>query len=127
MLSVMSGSAPLPSHVEQLEAFQKQDAARYTFIAEIVQKYEELQVKYQEKCDDYNNEVESRRMWQSKASSSERALTEQKQVSVSSRIIFIEPIICDDKLVANLLLTAYRARIHLFFVFSMEMEQSYVE
>ena len=84
MLSVMNGAAPFQSHGEQLEAFQKQDAARYAFFAEMVRKYEELQIKYDEKCVDYNNEVESRRMWQSKASSSERALTEQKQVSVSS-------------------------------------------
>ena len=43
-------------------------------ISDVVARYEELHLKYVEKCDDLNNEVESRRMWQTKASTSLKAL-----------------------------------------------------
>jgi len=52
-------------------------------VAEINRKYEELKSFYEEKCDDFSNEVESRRMWQAKARTSEAALTEHRQFSVS--------------------------------------------
>lgn len=80
----MNGHAPPASYLEHLEAFQKRQKQDADFITEVIRNYEELQIKYAEKCDDYNNEVASRRMWQSKASCHERALIEQKQVSVSS-------------------------------------------
>ena len=79
----MNGHAPPASYLEHLEAFQKRQKQDADFIGEVIRNYEELQIKYAEKCDDYNNEVESRRMWQSKASFHERALAEQRQVSVS--------------------------------------------
>ena len=80
----MNGHANHSSYGDQLEAFRKSDAERDALVAEVIRKYEELQLKYAEKCDDYSNEVESRRMWQSKASSHERALAEHKQASVRS-------------------------------------------
>ena len=77
-----NGNGSSTSYMDHLEAFRKHDTARDTLIQEIIRNYEELQLKYAEKCDDLNNEVESRRMWQGKASLHERALNEQKHVSV---------------------------------------------
>lgn len=82
MTAIMNGHATLPSYAEQFDAFRKHDAARDTLIQDVIRAYEELQLKYTEKCDDYSNEVESRRMWQSKASLNERALNEHRQISV---------------------------------------------
>ena len=87
----MNGHATLSTYTQRLEAFRKTDAERDAFVAELVRSYEELQLKYSEKCDDLSNEVESRRMWQGKASSNERALCELKQVSVSTSPIAVWP------------------------------------
>ena len=78
----MNGHTTPSSYVDRLEAFRKTDAERDALVAEVIRNYEELQLKYAEKCDDYKNEVESRRMWQSKASTHERSLMEYRQVSV---------------------------------------------
>lgn len=84
MVLNMNGHTNQASYGERLEAFRKSDTERDALVAEVIRKYEELQLKFAEKCDDYNNEVESRRMWQNKASSHERALAEHKQASVSA-------------------------------------------
>ena len=72
---------------ERLEAFRQSDADRDALVAEVIRKYEEIQLKYDEKCDDYNNEVESRRMWQTKAKSHEQALANHKQASVGGHSV----------------------------------------
>ena len=61
-MTAMNGHTTPSSYVGRLEAFRKTDAERDALVAEVVRQYEELQLKYAEKCDDYNNEVESRRM-----------------------------------------------------------------
>lgn len=79
----MNGHANSSSYYsDRLESFRQSDAERDALVTEVIRKYEELQLKFNEKCDDYNNEVESRRMWQAKARSHEKALTEHKQASV---------------------------------------------
>ena len=77
-------SGTLDSYTERLEGFRRSDAERDALVAELIKNYAALQLKYDEKCEDYNNEVESRRSWQSKFRTSEQALNQQKQVSVSS-------------------------------------------
>ena len=84
MVLTMNGHANHTSYADRLEAFRKSDTERDALVAEVIRKYEDLQLKFVEKCDDYNNEVESRRMWQNKASSHERALAEHRQASVSA-------------------------------------------
>ena len=79
----VNGHTHPPDYLARLEAFRKSDAERDALVAELIRNYAELQLKYTEKCDDYSNEVESRRMWQGKASTHERALAEHKQASVS--------------------------------------------
>ena len=78
----MNGRTIIPSYAEKLDGFRRSDEERDALIAEIIRDYEELQLKYAEKCDDFNNEVESRRMWQTKASYNAQALAQHKQVSV---------------------------------------------
>ena len=80
---IMNGHTPSSLCKEKLEAFRKSDAERDSLVEEVLRKYEELQLKFIEKSDDYDNEVESRRMWQGKASTHEKALAEHKQSSVS--------------------------------------------
>ncbi|KAH9828890.1 C-x8-c-x5-c-x3-h type zinc finger protein, partial [Teratosphaeria destructans] len=80
----LNGHAEPSSYIQRLDAFRKSDAERDALVAEIIQKYDELRAKYEEKCDDYHNEVESRRMWQVKAKEGEKALTEHKKTSSSS-------------------------------------------
>jgi len=80
----MNGHTTAMSYAERLEGFRKSDADRDAMVTEVIRNFEELQLKYHEKCDDYNNEVESRRMWQSKARTSEQALSEHKVASVRS-------------------------------------------
>ena len=51
----MNGHATPPSYLERLEAFRNSDAERDALVAEVLRKYEELKLKYDEKCDDYSN------------------------------------------------------------------------
>lgn len=78
-------------YLEKLEGFRRSDAARDEMVTELVNKLSHLEARYNEKCDDYNNEVESRRMWQAKASANERAVTSLKQASVSFEFIKTAP------------------------------------
>lgn len=86
----MNGLLPSSEYAARLEGFRRSDAERDHLVAELISQLESLQVQYREKADDYNNEVESRRMWQSKAALSERTLTQHKQqaVRLNSRIDF---------------------------------------
>lgn len=74
-------------YASALEKFRKSDAERDTLVSEIIGQYEKLKHAYEEKCDDFNSEVESRRLWQSKAKTNEAALTEHKQVSVRRTVL----------------------------------------
>lgn len=85
---MLNGKGNASSYAEQLETFKRADTARDVFIQDLLRNYEELQHKYVEKCDDYNNEVESRRMWYRKATSNEQALKEQQKASVSCAVPF---------------------------------------
>lgn len=78
----MSGLSASASYAERLEAFRKSDAERDEMVAEVIKELEKLKVEVAEKTDDLNNEIASRRMWQSKATQSEQALAQHKQVSV---------------------------------------------
>jgi hypothetical protein len=83
----MAGSrhegADVSGYLAQLEAFRQSDRARSEMVEELVDKYEDLMLRYEQKNDDYNNEVESRRHWQTKASKSERDLFDIKREAVS--------------------------------------------
>jgi hypothetical protein len=76
-------AAPATSYFERFEAFRQSDREREAFVADLVQKYQDLQSRYQEKCGDYENEVESRRIWHSAAKARETELLTMRQASVS--------------------------------------------
>lgn len=71
-------------YASRLESFRESDRARDAMVEELINSFNELQTKYNEKCDDYSNEVEGRRTWQSKARLAEAALAEHRQASGSN-------------------------------------------
>lgn len=73
----------------RLEAFRQSDRTRDDMVEGLISSYNELQAKYNEKCDDYSNEVEGRRTWQNKAKLAEQALAEQRQAYVSNNFALV--------------------------------------
>ncbi|KAI8314945.1 hypothetical protein K4K61_003391 [Colletotrichum sp. SAR11_59] len=63
----MGSPIDLNQYARQVEIFRHQDHNRQQLISDILTNHANLQRAYQEKCEDYNNEVESRRWWQTKA------------------------------------------------------------
>ena len=97
---MLNGHSKPTIYAEKLELFKQNDSARDVFIQDLIRDYEELKLKYDEIRNDYDNEVESRRMWQSKASLNERALAEQRQASVSVHVAIVRPLLRVATLVA---------------------------
>ncbi|KAI9689708.1 MAG: hypothetical protein M1820_010078 [Bogoriella megaspora] len=64
MASIMNGIDG-QNILPQFEKFRQSDEERQSLIQDVVKQYEKLRVAFQEKCDDYENEVQSRRFWQS--------------------------------------------------------------
>lgn len=89
MNSALSGSSNLGSYLHRLEVFRRVDYERDAMIAELVQKYNELHVQYEQKCIDYDDAVESRRAWQAKAMQSNRDLGEIRGLTVRSIFLAI--------------------------------------
>lgn len=108
----MNGHVSSASYLERLESFRRSDTERDNMVAEVIEQYRELKLQYDEKCDDYNNEIESRRLWQSKARESDAALREHRQVSVRKLL---------GQAHAPRMLTLPRVRIHSRSPFWMEM------
>jgi len=75
-------SAPSSSYEDRLQGFRRSDQERDALVTELITKYAELQTRYDEKCGDYENEVESRRTWQNNAKMYEREMVSMKQASV---------------------------------------------
>ncbi|KAK1765606.1 hypothetical protein QBC33DRAFT_454409 [Phialemonium atrogriseum] len=76
------------SYLHRLEAFRRADFERDAMLAELVKSYHDLHVQYQQKCIDYEDAVESRRSWQSKATQSSRDLGEIQRANESNQFIF---------------------------------------
>ena len=70
------------TYLDRLQSFRESDKERDALVSDLIKKYQDLQTKYDEKCDDYDNEVESRRTWQSSARDSSRELVTLRQASV---------------------------------------------
>jgi hypothetical protein len=106
------GYAPATSYFERFEAFRQSDREREAFVADLVQKYQDLQTRYQEKCGDYENEVESRRIWYSAAKARETELMTLRQASVSLPRFWLHPDNAND---------FHREVIHLLWLYWMAM------
>jgi hypothetical protein len=68
----------------RLDAFRKSDAERDTLLLEVVKAYETLKIEFEEQMADYNNEKESRRAWQSKATNTQKLIDQHTKQSASS-------------------------------------------
>ncbi|GJC89525.1 hypothetical protein ColLi_12363 [Colletotrichum liriopes] len=85
----MDGSNNLSQYAQQFEIFRHQDQARERMIGELLTRYEHLQRAYQEKCDDYSNEVESRRWWQTKAQTRDGEMQALRKTMRSNSFILV--------------------------------------
>ncbi|KAK4995103.1 hypothetical protein LTR66_005011 [Elasticomyces elasticus] len=80
MLGAVSGLYNMDSKYQaQLEAFRKSDAERDKLVQELLEQYAKLQADYSDKCNDYENERASRKMWQDKERASSQALAAARQ------------------------------------------------
>ncbi|TDZ37070.1 hypothetical protein C8035_v008222 [Colletotrichum spinosum] len=84
----MDSSGDLSKYVQQLEVFRHNDFNRDQMIQDILRRYDQLQRQYLEKCDDYSNEVESRRMWQTKAQNLGAQVTSLSKANESNPFVF---------------------------------------
>ncbi|KAI8278782.1 hypothetical protein K4K60_005942 [Colletotrichum sp. SAR11_57] len=85
----MDGAMRLSQYVRHFRDFEIQDQVRGQMISEILTRYEHLQHAYQEKCDDYNNEVESRRLWQTKAQNCDGEMQALRKTMKSNPFIHV--------------------------------------
>lgn len=70
------------SYLARLEQFRVSDKARDDMVQELVQKYEEIRLRYDEKCGDYDNEVQARRYWYNESKTLKDQLDDHKRVVV---------------------------------------------
>ncbi|GJC80815.1 hypothetical protein ColLi_03653 [Colletotrichum liriopes] len=79
----------LNQYVQQLEIFRRNDFTRDQMIQELLVRHGQLQALFREKCDDYSNEVESRRMWQTKANNLGREVASLNKANESNPFVFV--------------------------------------
>ncbi|KAK1974187.1 C-x8-C-x5-C-x3-H type zinc finger protein [Colletotrichum cereale] len=79
----------LNHYVQQLEIFQRNDFTRDQMIQDLLARLDQLQALYRKKCDDYSNEVESRRMWQTKANILGQEVSSLKKANESNPFVFV--------------------------------------
>ena len=71
----------------KLDAFRRSDNDREAMIKDVLRKYDILLAEYQRKCDDYDNEVESRRMWQQKEYLARNEVKQSRYATVSRTLV----------------------------------------
>nr|OQO22478.1 hypothetical protein B0A51_10110 [Rachicladosporium sp. CCFEE 5018]OQO25470.1 hypothetical protein B0A51_07339 [Rachicladosporium sp. CCFEE 5018] len=74
---------------DRLEAFRESDRERDALVTDLIKKYADLQEKYREKCDDYDDAVESRRTHQRNAGDAARELQSLRQTSGSNPFVLV--------------------------------------
>ena len=80
------------SNVEQyydlkLQEFQRSDEERQALIGTLLRQCAEFQKLYRRNCDDYENEVESRRMWQQKENTARNEVKQLRYATVSETLL----------------------------------------
>lgn len=73
-------------YTSKLECFRLIDREREELITEALRKYDALLTEYKRKCDDYENEMESRRMWQQKELLARNEVKESRYARVSESV-----------------------------------------
>ena len=85
----MNGTSNLVEpYLQRLDVYRRADYERELMIAELIKKYNDLQIDYDRKCVDYDDAVESRRSWQAKATQTTRELGELQRANVGVTFIF---------------------------------------
>ncbi|KAL0929525.1 C-x8-C-x5-C-x3-H type zinc finger protein [Colletotrichum truncatum] len=84
----MDNGVDLFAYTQKLEICRDSDRTRDLIIQDLMRRFDLLQHLYNEKCGDLENEVESRRMWQTKADNVAKELTHQVKANESSPFIF---------------------------------------
>lgn len=79
----------------KLETFRGIDREREELITEVLRKYDGLLTEYNRKCDDYENEMESRRMWQQKELLARNEVKESRYARVSESVFRVVMFPCE--------------------------------
>ncbi|KAK1634639.1 hypothetical protein BDP81DRAFT_462450 [Colletotrichum phormii] len=85
----MDETEDLSPYMQQLELFRRSDFTRDQMIQDLLTRHGQLQQAYREKCDDYNNERESRRMWQTKANNLGKDVVALNKSNDSNPFVFV--------------------------------------
>ncbi|OHF03726.1 C-x8-C-x5-C-x3-H type zinc finger protein [Colletotrichum orchidophilum] len=85
----MDETDDLSPYMQQLELFRRNDFTRDQMIQDLLARHGQLQQAYRDKCDDYNNERESRRMWQTKANNLGRDVATLNKANESNPFVFV--------------------------------------
>lgn len=85
----MDSANTVDEYVQRLDFFRRADCDRDRLIAGLIEKYNELGIRYEQKCVDYEDAVLSRRSWQNKAVQSGRNLEEIQRASVSLSLLLL--------------------------------------
>ncbi|WQF76845.1 hypothetical protein CDEST_01859 [Colletotrichum destructivum] len=84
----MDNPEVLSIYDQQVSIFRRVDCDRDRMIQDLLGKYNQLQQGYKKVCDDLSNEVESRRMWQTKANNLGKELASLTKAHESSPFIY---------------------------------------
>lgn len=85
----MNGLESPHDYLRRLEAFRLADQERHDVTVGLVEKYSTLLSRFDQLRNDYNDAVESRRMWQNKASQREKVLDELQRAVESNQFVFV--------------------------------------
>ncbi|KAI1378781.1 hypothetical protein F4677DRAFT_411969 [Hypoxylon crocopeplum] len=73
------------SYLARLERFHQLDEERENMIKDLVTKYEDLEQRFEKKCEEYENETQTRSLYQARANESDRKLIDiQHKMEVNS-------------------------------------------
>lgn len=111
--------ATLQDYSLKLEGFRHSDRLREELITDVLRKYDSLLADFDRKCDDYNNEVESRRMWQQKESLARNEVKQTRYATVSENIMAdLGSLVCSLELCGEVLSYFKTWWLHRFCVFN---------
>ncbi|KAF2502887.1 hypothetical protein BU16DRAFT_22082 [Lophium mytilinum] len=103
----MNGYMDSSAVLAQIEGFKKSDGDRESLLMKLIKQLEDLKEKYEEKCDDHENERQSRRRLQRNCDDMKAQLTSARQTMESSP--FVLALIDGDGLIfQDMLLSAGR-------------------
>ncbi|KAF2817008.1 uncharacterized protein BDZ99DRAFT_470076 [Mytilinidion resinicola] len=85
----MNGYIDSSAVLAQVEGFKKSDSQRESLLLTLIKQFEDLKEKYEEKCDDHENERQSRRRLQRSCDDMKAQLTSARQTMDSSPFVLV--------------------------------------